>query len=460
MNPFQPGRLTAAKENNNNVRSRTVNAREDMILQNLLNNLTRDKNAIMRHIAGAAANLQENLHTIHYGITLLQDKFDGHSIDCYNDPEFKKLAKQVFGFIKKQGTGRKIFCVAVSSPTMGPGTVYFCHYLTAKTVRPEDITMMAPFLAELEETVTHTAEIEIDNADDSTKTEPAEEKSEIPIFQQPVSLPMVPISPIGIRPTAIRPNLVRQSTNIEAGPTPVRPRLVRQSTNIKPRPVDNDGFWLDNGSNFSEEAAKPNANIESEPEQGKLNLNKSYCCIPSQKSTVDILNEIFNGAATDNLLEFSATEPPKTPSQANNLTAVNTLPQEVLELTPIVTTPAVKPSHKNAKSRLGGRRGSRQSRQHNQQNRSSFEILPEGRDDSVVLNYTVPLQHNLNRTLDEIMNRLSQLEASNKQQQSPNNEQANKVSKQIFNEGRYSGTHSPTHKKLPFGNRTKNNARR
>ena len=160
MNPFSPKR-SADKADNNNANKATVSAREEAILTNCLNNITRDRHVIMRHIAGAAPELRENLYTINFGIKMMCERFDGHSTECFKTAEFKKLARTVFGFIQKQTTGRKIFLVNLSSPILGPNTVYFCHYLTAKTVRPEDIKFMVPALEDFLKD--EPAEIEIDN---------------------------------------------------------------------------------------------------------------------------------------------------------------------------------------------------------------------------------------------------------------------------------------------------------
>ena len=403
MNPFNPSNNKPAANDNNND-NRTVSMREEAILHNMLNNVTRDRGTIMRHIAGAAADLRENLHAIHYGITLIQEKFDGQSIDCFNDPEFKNLARKVYGFIQKQTTGRKIFCTTVSSPIYGPKTVYFCHYLTAKTVRPEDIRMMTPFLDSLADDSMPTAEIEIDNeVDNTTKTEPQEPKPIV--FQPPKSLPPVPISPIG------------ESVPRTAG-------LIRQSTNVEnKRPTDAYGFWMDNGSNFSEEVEKINATAREDSAAAPETPPPEEPA--AGNSIINTLHEIFEGSIPLNN-DSHVNLVPQTPPRPSLVSADNAnLPQEVLDITPIVTTPAVKSTHRNAKSRLTGRKGSRQNRQQfNQQQppfqrqqdrRNSFEGLPNGSiraDDSIVLNYTVPLNQNLNRTLDEILTRLTQLENS------------------------------------------------
>ena len=133
------------------------------------------------------------------------------------------------------------------------------------------------------------------------------------------------------------------------------------------------------------------------------------------EQTMKILSEIFPCKVANCQNSVSGTPPRR------DLTAVEPeLPPEVLEITPINTRPsAVKKSHKNVKSRLTGKKGSRQNRQQfNQQQprRNSFDTLPEGnpitRLDLSQMNYTVPISTPLSQTLDEIMTRLGNLETS------------------------------------------------
>ena len=431
--------LSADNERNNNVgpinEPLYVSVREESMLANMLNNLTRSRNDVMKHIAGAAPNLRGNLHAIQYGITLLMEKYDGHTIDVYKTKDFRKLAKEVFGFISEQTSGRKIFCVTVSSPIMGPSTFYFAYYLTARAVKAEEIKLMVPFLESLTDE-SLTADIEIDNETNDLVTDETVHKTEPkpPAYVAPTSLPMapqslpiVPFSPIA-NETAVRtkPTLVRQQA------------LVKQSTETEveseeiPRPTDIEGFWMDNGSEFSIEADRWNGEKAKAEKAAKVEAEEAAktegkCCIHcnpepqiipgnnfASQATVDILNEIFKAEMPVNC-PISASTTPAHP-EASISAAQSGLPQEVLDITPINTTPsAVKKAHRNAKSRLSGRKGSRQPQQFNQQQRrNSFGQLPSQVNtlDMAQMNFTVPLHSNLNQTLDEIMNRLSNLETS------------------------------------------------
>ena len=416
--------ISAVNERNNNVgpinQPMYVSPREEAILSNMLNNLTRCRNDVMKHIAGAAPNLRETLHTIQYGITLLMEKYDGHTADVYKTADFQKLAKKVFGFISKQSSGRKIFCVTVSSPTMGPSTFYFAYYLTSRAVKAEEIKLMVPFLESLYDESDQTADIEIDNENDASGSVADEtvHKTEVkppapPAYMAPTSLPIVPFSPISAAEGRKKPVLVRQKA------------LVKQSTETEEaeeeledahRPKDQHGFWMDNNSEFSIELSKPNASNDAKP--GKIDKSDSDPYIVKgyqyvSESTAKILNEIFE---TETLVNYPVLEPVTPPQPEAIVSAADSeLPQEVLDITPIVTTPsAVKRAHKNAKSRLSGRKGSRQQNQANQQ-RNSFGQLPNNSVNNIdvaEVNLTVPISSNLNQTLEQIMNRLSNLETS------------------------------------------------
>ena len=411
--------LAAVNEHNNNVgpinQPLTVSPREESMLVNMLNNLTRSRAEVMKHIAGAAPELRSNLYAIQYGISLLMEKYDGHTTDIYRTADFQKLAKQVFGFISEQSSGRKLFCVTVSSPTMGPSTHYFAYYLTSRAVKPEDIKLMVPFLDSLTDESNSIAEIEIDNEANNLAADETVHKTEVkppapPAYMAPTSLPIVPFSPISAAEGRKKPVLVRQKA------------LVKQSTETEEaeeeledahRPKDQHGFWMDNNSEFSIELSKPNASDDAK--QGKCDSDP-YIVPGNQyvsESTAKILNEIFE---TETLVNCPVLEPATPPQPEASVSAANLeLPQEVLDITPIVTTPAaVKKAHKNAKSRLSGRKGSRQQNQVNQR-RNSFGQLPNNSVNNIdvaEVNLTVPISSNLNQTLEQIMSRLSNLETS------------------------------------------------
>ena len=392
MLPFDVNK-TAVKNNNN--QEITVSAREQQMLTNMLKNITRCKSAVMNHIAGTEGKMKENLFAIQYGIELMMQKFDGHTIEVFKTKEFKDLAKQVYGFISKQTTGRKVFVTTVSSPIMGPSTVYFAYYLTTRIVKQEDIRLMAPFLASLENESEPAVNLDDVIIDESLKVEPkpVEVKMTIPKSLPRTGPPPPMVSPIG-EPCEQNEFFSKNS-------------LVRQSTTAKEpadRPIDSAGFWLDNESNFSEEAENFNRSIR------EKNQSKSEPVV--KESTLDILNDIFKA-------EMAAKAPLgviQTPPRGGISAVEVPLPDEIQEIEPIQTNPpAAKKEHRNAKSRLSGTRGSRAPNNTRRQNRrNSFETLPEPNRPrmDVRLNYTMPAERNIELALAEIMSRLDSLETS------------------------------------------------
>ena len=416
-------KVSAVTETNNNGSKRRLTVREESILSNMLNNLTRDKTTVAKHITGAARELQSNLNTISYGIGLLMRDYDGQPAAVMKTRPFLKLAHRVFSFIQKQTVGRKLFVVSVSSPITGFDTVYFSYYLTAKTVKPEDLRLMVPFMDHMMADIEKLDDVTTETTLDITPKPEVVEKPAVKPFGNaiPKSLPPVPISPI-VTAAMERPRLIRQSTVVEEPaeePT--------EETTKKPQIVDGDGFWVDNESNFSQEADEwnknqkkgnilvidPKVNILNEIFQNKLvDVSTPAINIPTHDSETTPRGEISAVNMTPSRDDVSAAN--MTPAHVD-ISAVNDLPDEIANITPINTTPAVKEHHRNAKSRLHGRRGSRQNMRHqHQRRRDSFDALPSGSQHSldVRLNATVPDGRELQKTLDFIVSRLADLEKS------------------------------------------------
>ena len=399
----------SSPNNNNSVRGPRVTLREESILNSMLKNLTRDAGTVLNHINGAAKGLRDELFVIHVGCKLLMERFDGHSIAVYDDPGFKKLAKEVFRRICSQGPGRKIFLTTVSSPHMGLDCHYFAYYLTTRTITQSDLQLMTPFIEKLE---LEAPSIIMDPAvvtvgppsDDDTIEDIENEVANVIIFgpetkensrNMDCQPPVIPFSPV----RGPEPILVKD--------LPATAKLIKQST-VDTKPVDEFGFWTGENSDFDDQVN---------------NLNQTINANNGKSETVEqILDEIFSPKY--NAKSFNCSCKRSVSNMTANLSVDNELPDEIRIMSPIRTSPnvsAVRPTpqpakqrHRLDKSRLTGRRGRRQHQQHQQQQRrNSFDDLPHNRDTvRVQMNATVPSGQHIEDALNSIINRLDKLETS------------------------------------------------
>ena len=253
-----------------------------------------------------------------------------------------------------------------------------------------------------------------------------------------------PIQPILPRP--LRPRLVQQSTIQESNDENKEENLKSENSEVKYRPptslpaltkstcrananttvavdddddddeekpVDSDGFWI-NGSDFDDQVHEYNRTLT---EGKKLTVVKEDPAV--------ILAEIFDpikkvvSMKHKNSIENDHKK--KCCSKINLDRPIEDVLEPVRSISPININPAanIKKVHKNNKSRLSGRRGSRNNRfqrqNHQQQRRNSFDALPSPADGSIQvrMNATMPAS-NIERQLDEILKRLKDLETKTK----------------------------------------------